>query len=72
MTSGRTLENALASEGISKEFKEWIAMAKDRPKWRQQAHLKLKHSFLPLFFSLVTASSAAEERRVSHGPGAEP
>jgi len=28
---GRTLENALASIGISKEFKEWIAIAKDRP-----------------------------------------
>ena len=34
MTWGRTLENALASKGISKEFKEWIAIAKDRPKWR--------------------------------------
>jgi len=38
MTWGRTLENALASKGISEEFKEWIANAKDRPKWRQQAH----------------------------------
>ena len=40
MTWGRTLENALASKGISKEFKEWIAIAKDRPKWRQQTHSK--------------------------------
>ena len=39
---GRTLENALASKGISKEFKEWIAIAKDRPKWRQQTHSKPK------------------------------
>ena len=39
---GRTLENALTSEGISKEFKEWIAIAKDRPKWRQQTHSKPK------------------------------
>ena len=29
MALGRTLENALASKGISKEFKEWIAIAKD-------------------------------------------
>ena len=42
MTWGRTLENALASKGISKEFKEWIAIAKDRPKWRQQTHSKPK------------------------------
>ena len=30
------------SKGISKEFKEWIAIAKDRPKWRQQNHSKPK------------------------------
>ena len=42
MTWGRTLENALASKGISKELKEWIAIAKDRPKWRQQTHSKPK------------------------------
>jgi len=42
MTWGRTLENALASKGISREFKEWIAIAKDRPKWRQQTHSKPK------------------------------
>jgi len=42
MTWGRTLENALASKGIYKEFKEWIAIAKDRPKWRKQAHTKPK------------------------------
>ena len=41
-TWGRTLENALASKGISKEFKEWIAIAKDRPKWRQRTHSKPK------------------------------
>jgi len=38
MTWGRTLENALTSKGISKEFEEWIGIAKDRPKWRQQTH----------------------------------
>jgi hypothetical protein len=32
MTWGRTLENALKSKGISKEFDEWIAIAKDRSK----------------------------------------
>jgi len=42
MTWGRTLENALASKGISKEFNELIAIAKDRPKWRQQTHFKPK------------------------------
>jgi esterase/lipase superfamily enzyme len=41
MTGGRTLENALNSKGISKEFDEWIAIAKDRSKWRQ---LILTHS----------------------------
>ena len=35
MTWGRTLENALKSKGISKDFDGWIAIAKDRPKWRQ-------------------------------------
>ena len=40
MTWGWTLEKALASKGISKEFEEWIAIAKDRPKWRQQTHSK--------------------------------
>ena len=33
MTWGRALENALKSEGISKEFDEWIAIAKDSSKW---------------------------------------
>jgi len=33
MMWGRTLDNALAIEGISKEFKERIAKARDRPKW---------------------------------------
>ena len=42
MTWGRALGNALASKGISKEFKEWIAIAKDRPKWRQKTHSKPK------------------------------
>jgi len=42
MTWIRTLENALASKGISKELKELIAIAKDRPKWRQQTHSKPK------------------------------
>ena len=30
MTWGRALENALKSKGISKDFDEWIAIAKDR------------------------------------------
>ena len=38
MTWGRTLENALKSKGISKDFDEWIAIAKGRSKWRQLAH----------------------------------
>jgi len=38
MTWGRTLENALKSKGISKEFDEWIAIAKDRSKWKQLTH----------------------------------
>ena len=37
MTWGRTLENALKSKGISKDFDEWI-IAKDRSKWRQLTH----------------------------------
>ena len=40
MTWGRTLENALTSEGISKEIKERIATTKDKPKRRQQTHSK--------------------------------
>ena len=44
MTWGRTLENALASKGIPKEFEEWIAIAKDGPEWRQQTHFKPKPS----------------------------
>jgi hypothetical protein len=35
MTWGRTLENALKS---SKEFDDWIAIAKDRSKWKQLTH----------------------------------
>ena len=42
MTWGKMLENTLASKGISKEFTEWIAIAKDRPKWRQQTQTKSK------------------------------
>jgi hypothetical protein len=38
MTSGRALENALKSKGILKDFDEWIAIAKDRLKWRQLTH----------------------------------
>jgi len=38
MTWGRTLESALKSKGISKEFEEWIAIAKDRSKWKQLTH----------------------------------
>jgi len=38
MTWGRTLENALKRKGISEEFDEWFAIAKDRSKWRQLAH----------------------------------
>ena len=32
------MENALKSKGISREFGEWIAIAEDRLKWRNQAH----------------------------------
>ena len=34
------MENALKSEGILKDFDEWIAIAiaKDRSKWRQLTH----------------------------------
>jgi len=42
MSWGRALENALPRKGISKEFKEWIAISRDRPKWRQQTHSKPK------------------------------
>jgi len=35
MNLGRTLENTLKSKGISKDFDECIAIAKDRSKWRQ-------------------------------------
>jgi hypothetical protein len=38
MTWGRTLENVLKSKGISKDFDEWIAIAKGRSKWRQLTH----------------------------------
>jgi esterase/lipase superfamily enzyme len=42
MAWGRKLEKALSSKGISKEFEDWIAIAKDRPKWRQQTHSNAK------------------------------
>ena len=43
LTWGRALENSLASKGISKEFKKWIAIAKkDKPKWRQETYSKPK------------------------------
>jgi len=38
MTWGRISENALNCKGILKEFGEWIAVAKDRSKWRQLTH----------------------------------
>jgi len=38
MTLGRTLENALKRKGISTEFDERFAIAKDRSKWRQLTH----------------------------------
>ena len=38
MNLGRTLENTLKSKGISKDFDECIAIAKDRSKWRQLTH----------------------------------
>jgi len=38
MIWGRTLENALNTKGISKDFSEWIAIVKDRSKWRQLTH----------------------------------
>ena len=33
ITWGGTLENALTSKGISREFDERFAIAEDRPKW---------------------------------------
>ena len=42
MTWDKALENALKSKGISKDFDEWIAIAKDRSKWRQLTHSILK------------------------------
>jgi len=42
MNKGRTLENALKSEGVSKEFDEWVAIAKGRSKWRQLTHSNSK------------------------------
>jgi len=38
MTWVRALENALKRKGISKEFDEWFAIAKDSSKWRQLTH----------------------------------
>jgi len=38
MTWVGTLENALKSKGILKDFDEWFAIAKDRSKWRKLAH----------------------------------
>jgi hypothetical protein len=35
---GRMSENALNCKGILKEFDEWVAVAKDRSKWRQLTH----------------------------------
>ena len=46
MTWGRALENALASKGISKEFKEWIAIANV---WRSdwvECHFCIKQLWL--------------------------
>jgi hypothetical protein len=37
------MENELESKGISKELDEWIAIAKDRSKWKQQ---QLTHTIL--------------------------
>ena len=37
-----SLENALKRKGISKEFGEWFAIAKDRSKWRQLTHSNLQ------------------------------
>ena len=36
MNWGRALDNALDSKGISKDFGEWIAIAKGRSKWRRR------------------------------------
>ena len=38
MSWGRALENTLESKGISKDFDEWIAIAKGRSKWKQLTH----------------------------------
>ena len=56
MTWGRTLENVLKSKGISKDLDEWIAIAKDRSKWRQ-----LTHS-IPSYAKNVIARAAAQAK----------
>ena len=38
MIWGSTLENALKSKGISKDFDEWTAIVKDRSKWKLLTH----------------------------------
>ena len=38
MTIGRTINKALVSKGISKDFNTWRTLAQDRPKWRHMTH----------------------------------
>ena len=47
MTWGRTLENALASKGMSTEFKELIAIAKDMPKWTSSRLTPYQNLLMP-------------------------
>ena len=38
MTIGRTINKALVSKGISKDFNTWRTLAQDRPAWRHLTH----------------------------------
>ena len=38
MTIGRTINKALVSKGINKDFNTWRTLAQDRPAWRHLTH----------------------------------
>ena len=40
MTWGRTLKKALKCKGLPANFKEWRAIAEDRPEWRSRTYSK--------------------------------
>ena len=75
MTWGRTLENALKSKGISKDFDEWIAIAKDRSKWRQLTHSipkppdawRLKDSLRENDYNCITQKDTQPSQTCSEG-----